>query len=358
MGTIFVNAGYTTAHFGKWHIPVPEGRPDLHGFQTRGRKAGDAATAASAIEFLKAKRDKPFLLMTSFLNPHNICQWPRGEEFSEGDPGKPPALDQCPPLRLNHAPPHNESDIMLHMRRSYQSTSMFPVGNFNVKQWREYIWAYYRMIEMVDEQIGRVLRQLRESGFEENTLVVFTTDHGDCQGAHGWNQKTVFYEEAARVPFIVSWKGVTRPGASSRLVHTGVDLIPTLCAYAGVAAPRELPGTSLREAADGKSQQDPREYVVVSNKMVQGTTVDGINPQPDGRMVRSQRYKYCVFNEGSRRESLFDLEKDPGEMENLAPNAAHRAVLVDYRRMLAEWGRKVADPFPTSDLAWGVPLNF
>jgi arylsulfatase A-like enzyme len=345
MGTIFQRAGYATGHFGKWHMPVLESRRELHGFEVRPKEKGDAMAGTNCIEFIRQKRNKPFLAVASFLNPHNICQWPRGEDFSEGDPGKPPALAECPPLRPNHGAPKDETDIMLLMRRSYQASAMFPVGKYDEKQWREYIWAYYRMIELVDKQIGRVLKAVRDAGLEENTVVIQTADHGDCQGAHGWNQKTVFYEESARVPFIISCKGTTKPGTSDRLVHTGVDLIPTLCGYAGIPVPGGLAGLSLKDTANGRGEKDPREYVVVCNKMVQGEPVDGRAPKPDGRMVRSQRFKYSVFNEGERRESLFDLRKDTGEMVNLAREAAFKPVLEQHRRMLAEWGKQVGDPF-------------
>jgi arylsulfatase A-like enzyme len=218
---------------------------------------------------------------------------------------------------------------------------MFPVGNFDAKKWREYLWAYYRLIEKADAQIGVVLRALRETGLEENTLVVFTADHGDCQGSHGWNQKTILFEEAARVPFILSWKGVTKPGTARRLVNTGIDLIPTLCDYAGLSVPQQLPGLSLKNP-----NVDPRKYVVVSDLLAQGAAVDGRIPMPTGRMVRSQQYKYCVYSEGKQRESLVDLEKDPGEMTNLAGEPRFRKVLLEHRAMLAEWCAKTRDTFP------------
>jgi arylsulfatase A-like enzyme len=285
-------------------------------------------------------------MVASFVNPHNICQWARGEALPDGAIGTPPPVDQCPPLRANHEPQKNEPDGVATMRKSYHNTKTFPVGNFDAKKWREYIWAYYRMIEKVDALIGQVLGPLRESGQEDRTVVVFLADHGDCQGAHRWNQKTVLYDEAARVPLIVSYKGVTKPGVSGRLAHTGVDLIPTLCAYAGIPAPEGLPGLSLKDTANGKGGKDPREYLVVSNKMVQGGPVDGRIPVLEGRMVRSRRYKYCIYSEGRRRESLVDMEKDPGEMENLAENSAYRDILESHRGMLAGFRKNTNDPFP------------
>jgi choline-sulfatase len=342
IGKVFESAGYQTAYFGKWHISSPVKQPEVSGFADAAAKNDDPLTASNAVKFLRGKHDAPFLMWASFLNPHNICEWARGEELPLGDIGNPPPVDQCPPWRPNHAPQSNEPDIVALMRKSYQSSPTFPVGNFDEKKWREYLWAYYRLIEKVDGQIGVVLRALRETGLEKNTVVVFTADHGDCQGSHGWNQKTILYEEAARVPFIVSYPGVVAKGVATRLVNTGIDLIPTLCDYAGVAAPAGLPGLSLKDAG-----HDPRQYVVVCNRMVQGAAVDGRIPKPDGRMLRGQRHKYTVYSEGHRREALVDLENDPGEMVNLAGDARFEKVLKEHRELLAAWCRKSGDLFPT-----------
>ena len=222
---------------------------------------------------------------------------------------------------------------------------MFPVSNFDEKKWREYIWAYYRLIEKVDREIGVILRALRESGLEKNTLVVFSADHGDCQGSHRWNQKTILYEEATRVPLVMSYPGVVKHGTSTRLVNTGIDLIPTLCDYAGIQAPDGLPGLSLKDSANGVTSHDPREHVIVSDRLIQGVPVDGRLPTPDGRMLRGQRYKYTVYSEGKHRESLVDLEKDPGEMKNLAGDPGFEKILNRHRVMLAEWCNKTHDTF-------------
>ena len=83
-------------------------------------------------------------------------------------------------------------------------------------KWRQFRWAYYRLIEKVDREIGKVLNVLHESDQYENTLIIFTSDHGDAHGAHKWNQKQVLYDESVRIPFIVSWKGKTRAGIIDR----------------------------------------------------------------------------------------------------------------------------------------------
>ena len=341
MGKIFHRRGYNTAYFGKWHIACSKDDVDVHGFTTIATTLQDDVAAANAAAFLRSKPKGPFLMVASLLNPHNICEWARGEKLPLGPIGNPPPVDQCPPLRPNHAPQHNEPDIITLMRRSYHDTRMFPVGTFSDAKWREYEWAYYRLAEKADAHVGAVLNALRDSGLEEDTLVVFLSDHGDCQGAHGWNQKTVFYDEASRVPFILSHKGVLRPGKSDRLVNTGVDLIPTLCDYAGIAAPAGLPGISLRHP-----ELHPRRYVISANKLVQGASIDGIKPTPSGRMLRSQQFKYCVYDQGNRRESLVDMEKDPGEMWNLAYEPRYHNVLHQHRAMLREWCASTRDNFP------------
>ncbi len=345
MGKIFQDAGYKTGYFGKWHLPITEKESAVHGFSTLDSASDDLRTSANAVKFLQAKRSEPFLMVASFLNPHNICEWARGQAMPLGEVGQPPTMTACPPRRPNYKPQVNEPDIVALMRRSYQSAPLFPVSGFDEKKWREYLWTYYRLIEKVDAQIGLVLGALRASGQEQNTVIVFSADHGDCQGSHLWNQKTVLYEEATRVPFLISYKGVTKPGTAKRLVHTGIDLIPTLCDYAGITAPAGLPGLSLKETANGKSAADPRQYVVVSNRMIQGAEIEGHLPTPDGRMVRGQRYKYCAYSEGKQRESLVDLEQDPGETINLAGEARVRKLLLEHRAMLAEWCRNTGDAF-------------
>jgi arylsulfatase A-like enzyme len=177
----------------------------------------------------------------------------------------------------------------------------------------------------VDSQIGQVLAALRETGLDRNTLVVFTSDHGDMDASHKLEHKSVFYDEASRVPFIVSWKGVTKPGwvDKEHLISTGQDLIPTLCDFAGIPTPASLKGRSVRVLAEGRSPTSWRETQVAENG--------------ESRMLRSARYKYVVYAAGARREMLTDMVTDPGEMKNLATDPAFAPVLKDHRRLLKEW---------------------
>jgi arylsulfatase A-like enzyme len=343
LGAWFRQAGYESAYAGKWHLPYDEKDTGAHGFKMLAGKVSDTRVAETAARFLTQKHDKPFLLVASFVNPHDICQYARGEPLPNGPVGTPPPPEQLPPAPANLLPPENEPDSMTMMRKSYHATRTFPVGNFTPEQWRELRWAYYRLIEKVDAEIAQVLQALREAGLEEDTLVVFTSDHGECAGAHGFNQKTVFYEESVRVPLIISLKGVTKEGTSDRLVNTGIDILPTMLDFAGIERPGILPGLSLRPLAAGRPVTQWRDHVVAGNNMVQGGPVGVLRPSTQGRMVRSERYKYSVFLFGNQRESLVDLEKDPGETVDLATDPAHRHVLLHHRALLRQFGERYGD---------------
>jgi arylsulfatase A-like enzyme len=371
MGTYFRKAGYETAYFGKWHLAYNAAKTNAHGFQTvqsaKGKQSNhDGVAADGAVRFLAGPHRKPFLLVVSLLNPHNICEYARraaglpDQVLSCGEVGVPPAADQLPPAPANLEPPRNEPDGMSVMRKGYHAAKAFPVGAFTAQDWRQQRWGYYRMIEKVDTEIGKVLAALRRAGLEANTLVVFTSDHGECAGAHRFNQKTVLYEESVRVPLIVACKGKTAPAVSDKLVNTGIDILPTMLQFAGLDIPKHLPGRSLWPLASGQTIEEWREFVVAQNNMTQTGELEGFKPQMEGRMVRTERYKYCVYSHGVRRESLVDLEADPGEMNDLATNPAFRRVLLQHRELLAGYGREHHDPLVAELLADNVkprPFN-
>jgi arylsulfatase A-like enzyme len=341
MGEVFREAGYETAYFGKWHVPLPRKDKATHGFEIFVEEG--ELDPAPCSEFLLKRHDRPFLAVASFLSPHEVCEWSRRQPLPGGSIGEPPEVHARPPMRVNSEAPQCESDIMTHMRKSYQAHKLFPVGGYTDEDWRRLIWGYYRLIERADRFVGSVLSALRESGQEENTVVIFVSDHGDCHGAHRWNQKTVFYDESARVPLIISQKGETQKGISDQLVNVGVDLLPTLCDLAGIDRPAGFPGMSLKDVALGNSPYLDRAYVVSQNHMIQCQPVDGKHVTPHGRMVRSDRYKYCLYSEGELRESLVDMYKDPGEMCNLAGQPESAGILCRHRDYLRCFGQEHAD---------------
>lgn len=335
LGKIFKDAGYETGYFGKWHVAFDIKKKEVHGFDVLFPKSNEDPKPAS--DFIRQKHDKPFLAFASFLSPHEVCQWSRRQDLPGGPISEMPPLEDLPPLKTNFFAPENETDIMTFMRKSYQANlKLFPVGDYTDADWRRLQWGYYRLIERADSYVGEVMKALEESGQEENTLVVFLSDHGDCAGSHHWNQKTVFYDESARVPFIMKWDGKIKKGTSDVLLNTGTDMIPTLCDFAGIEIPKGLPGKSLMAPATGKAPDWKRDFVVTENHMVQCEPVNGISHKPQGRMVRSERYKYCIYSEGNDRESLVDMKYDPLEMINQAKNPLYREILNQHRAYLKE----------------------
>jgi arylsulfatase A-like enzyme len=110
---------------------------------------------------------------------------------------------------------------------------------------------------------------------------------------------------------------------AEHLVSTGLDILPTLCDYAGIKPPETLLGSSLRRVAEAKRLANWRSYVVSENH--------------SGRMIRSERFKYCIYNTDKVDESLVDMKTDPGEMKNLASVPEYKETLLEHRRYLAEW---------------------
>ena len=169
----------------------------------------------------------------------------------------------------------------------------------------------------------------------------------------------LIYEATQRVPLILACQGRTAGATTDKLVNTGIDLLPTMLDFAGLEIPGKLPGLSLLPLAFGKSVTAWRDHVVVENDMAQAGELNGLTPQMEGRMVRTDRYKYCVYSRGNQRESLVDLQSDPGEMNDLATDPKYRDILLQHRALLARFGKEHHDPLVAELLADNVkPIAF
>lgn len=370
MGTLFRSAGYQTVYSGKIHLPGQEGVLDnlaAYGFEQhlapQDNEGRDPAVDA-CVSFLQSPQKRPFLLVASLINPHDVCHLPLSDFLAASNISEntvdssaplalaevdramqfPPGISEeefyekfCPPLPENLAIP--ERELNAYMAAHSRDYLAWTRKNYTDRQWRMYRWVYARLTERVDAQIGRLLDALKESGLEENTLVVFTSDHGEQAGAHRAATKGFLYEESIRIPFLVKWKGVTKPGLvdEKHLVSSGLDLIPTLCDFAGLAIPSSLKGSSVRPLTEGIPVQDWRKDLVVENN--------------SSRLVRFGNWKYTVGRPETTapevlralsvnqpvREALFDLAADPGELDNLADNPSFLPQLQEGRRLLKRW---------------------
>jgi arylsulfatase A-like enzyme len=353
LGKIFAEAGYETHYYGKWHLLVPTWQKWIHGFKRlavpRGRDK-DERVAGLCQKVFDGDNEKPFLLVASLLNPHNVCELARKSPLPEANIGTPPPAEQCPPLPPNFATQSGEPSAI---REAYdESWNRYPTKAWMEADWRQYLWGYYRLVEHVDQIVGRILASLRASKFSQNTVVVFTSDHGEGMAEHGWNQKQVFYESVARVPFIISHPGTRIKGKvnDTILVNNGVDMIPTLADLAGIPLPggkHKFQGRSIKDALFESGQATQAQHVVSESEFGGFVTRNWAHEgSAYGRMVRTPRFKYVVYSRGQVRESLIDLQHDPGEMVNLATDASYSAELARHSGILEQWCKQTSDDFP------------
>jgi arylsulfatase A-like enzyme len=203
---------------------------------------------------------------------------------------------------------------------------------------REFLRIYYASVRFLDEQVGRILSTLDESGQARNTIVVFTSDHGDMTGHHGmiWKSTQAFYDEVARVPLMIRWPGTIRPGKTDAAASL-VDLPATLLELTGQTVPSKMEGVSLASVLRGGSSAKTR-YVYRCSERV-GQRPDHIrNIAPDTPaqlMVRGAGWKYSLYSDGE--EFLYNLRKDPRETRNVAADSGARALRQEMRAQLATW---------------------
>lgn len=196
------------------------------------------------------------------------------------------------------------------------------------------IAGYYAAIACLDQQIGRLLAKLDAIGQRENTIVIFTSDHGDMLGSHHTYLKRKPWEESVRVPGVVRWPAAIRPRVSDA-PFSHVDVVPTLLGLAGIRPPGNLHGFDYSAYLRGKFKQVPE----FAHLMIY-TNTEG-DEHPPWRGLRSTRYKYARF--AHERWLLYDLEQDPYEMGNLAHEPAMRKLADRFDKVIAKQMERTAD---------------
>ncbi|MGH8476596.1 MAG: sulfatase family protein [Methylococcales bacterium] len=328
LGQWFENRGYESFYSGKWHIP---NRNVNKSFRVLTPEFGigqhvDSGTSRAAQGFLMNDRgNTPFFLSLGFVQPHDICYftWQIAEAFAELP--YPELADSLPPLPDNFHFDPVEPKSFLNIFRNRKEMAFLKA--WSEQQWRYYIWSYYRHVEMVDAEIGRVLDALEDSGLAKNTLVLFSSDHGEGMGYHKTVLKDFLYDEATSVPFVVSWPGHISEGLMDQThLVSGLDLAPTLCDFADIDPPPRASGRSLRPLLEGKSIEW-REFLVSEAHI-------------RGRMVRTPEYKLIAYKNDPIRQ-FFDMRNDPGETRNLIGEPKYSDVVSDLTKRLIEWESKL-----------------
>ncbi|MCK4921922.1 MAG: sulfatase-like hydrolase/transferase [Bacteroidales bacterium] len=316
-------ADYELYYGGKEHLPKSL-TPKVLGFNDfcddeRGELSLEAA------KIIKSDHDRPYFMVISLINPHDICYMAlRQMATSENDAKilkratveltmldsamKIPegiSYDQfiesyCPPVPANYEPQFEEPEAVKKLinARPFRKNARI---NFTEDQWRHHRYAYHRLTEFVDDKIQTILDAVKESGQENNTLIIFSSDHGDMSASHRMEHKSVLYEESANIPFMAMWKGKIRGGRvdNKHLVSNGLDLLPTVCDYAGIEGVSDPRGKSLRPLFEEKKVKW-RETLGVESEI--------------GRMVVDQDgFKYIRYDGAGIEEQLLYLKEDPFE---------------------------------------------
>lgn len=275
----------------------------------------DGLGATAAISLLEQYRDKPFFLAVGFYRPHTPYVAPKKyfdlypadtiqlAKLSEDDRSRAPAAA--------YASAKKEEDAMTDRQR------------------REAIQAYWASISFMDAQIGRVLEALDRLELRGKTIVVMTSDHGYHMYEHGLWQKMSLFENSARVPLVISVPGAKENGRPTASLAELVDLYPTLADLCGLPTPAYLDGMSQRTVLD-----DP-------SKSVKTTAFTQIRrAEFDGYSVRTERYRYTLWDNGTKGEQLFDLRTDPGETHNLAADPRHAPTVAELKMLVQRYAGK------------------
>ena len=367
-GHALTRGGYRTGYVGKWHLWANElgnHYADRNGFVPPGpyRLGFDGTWAAYnfhhvyhnafyyrdeptkipygdpsvfepdgqtdlAIDFVRkaAPRPEPFALFLSYGTPHDPWGWNNApKEFAERFRGV--AFPKPPNYSATQDP---------------YADSWGTMGTRYLADLQQSMRVYYAMTANLDWNLGRLLAALETTGAAADTLVVFTSDHGEMFAAHGRRAKNIFYEEAARVPFLARWPKAIRPGTAADACLCTPDIMPTLLSLMGLPVPKAVEGMDLSHCALGTPGPEP-EAALLQNTGACAAWADGY----EWRALRSKRHTYAIYRR-DRSELLFDNQADPYQTRNLARDPRHAGLLAHFRRILQARTAELKDTFPAS----------
>jgi len=350
-------AGYRLGYVGKWHVhPERDGRAygfheylsdgeyrrwrEVQGLPPRPSKNGwfgevdphitpeQSRLAWGADHVLRMMEDcvargRTFFLRWDPTEPHLPCRPPAATAAMY-----PP--EDVPPWPGFDDDLAGKPYIQAQQRRSWK------VDRWTWNDWAPVVARYLAEVSLLDAQLGRLLDALDRLGIADDTLVIYTSDHGDMCGSHGMMDKHfIMYDDVVRVPLIARWPGRIAPGGTCEaFVSHSIDLARTFCEVAGAPAPDTFQGLSLLPLFAG--ERDNGRCDIYSQYF--GNQF-GLWSQ---RMVRDRRWKY-VWN-ATGEDELYDLEADPGEVRNRATDPACRDELARLRRRLVAWMEEIKDP--------------
>jgi len=315
--------------------PAPGSDNPAWGVPIDPRFTQTAWCSETAIRFMREQaRFRPWLISVNFFQPHEPF-WPARDYFDRYDPEKipPPAYR---PGELDAKPVYQRID---HQAASGGRNLSFTRTDDLTH--RRITAAYYAMIEQIDYEFGRMLAALEDTGQAGNTVVVFMSDHGEMLGDHGIYLKgPYFYDCAMRVPLMIRWPGRFQAGRKTDALVEMVDVAPTLLEAAGIPVTPGMQGKPLTKLLRGETETH-RDSVY----MEYYDSSQPYDPPPMATSVRTRNRKLTVYHSLGAGE-LYDLERDPGEFNNLWPNAGARPMREEMLLKLIDRMAGTVDPLP------------
>lgn len=350
------DSGYQTWYCGKWHN---DGQPREHGYEitralvTSGGSGGSAAqpdhagrTATGyvgwtfkddrgqpeiekgvgltpdtdryisdgAVELIRTRPREPFFLHVNFSGPHDPRIWPRGREKSVDPKRVPLPKNFATEHPFDHGNAKGRDEVLLSLPRRPDEV-------------RAELAVYLAVVANLDEQVGRIVATLRETGQLDNTVIIFSSDHGLALGSHGLTGKQNMYDHTIGVPLVVRGPGIPR-GKSVAAPCYLRDLFPTACELAGITIPETVEGRSLAPALRGEAP---------AYSQVFGCFTD------TQRVIRDDRWKLIWYPQ-AKRQQLFDLTGDPDERVDLSGTTENQERLARMKSALLKWLKENGDP--------------
>jgi arylsulfatase A-like enzyme len=201
---------------------------------------------------------------------------------------------------------------------------------------------YLAMCKNMDDNLGRLMKYLETSGLEEDTILIFTSDHGEMHGSQGRLNKMVPYAEAMDIPLIIRWPKRIKAGIRIDPLQSPMDHLPTLCGLAGISIPEEVDGADLSRVIMGK-EKDSREEILIGSYTSHWDFFQSGTLWPEWRGVKTKQYTYCQWLTGE--EELYDDLEDPFQMKNLAVESPDIPILKHLRSRLKDFLAEAHDDF-------------
>lgn len=349
-------AGYHTGFIGKFGVgkKMPKDAFDVwNGFGGQGHyfpqgEPGPHLTdimAGQTDDFLKsAPKDKPFCLSISYKAPHEQDEDPRVYLPSKEMRALYEGMRMPPP---NGAGPQDINRFPLEIQRS-ENRRRWSTRFATPALYQESIKGYYALVSGIDKAVGQMRKTLKQQGLDENTILIYSADHGCYNGEHGFSGKWYAHEESIRIPLIIfdPRQPSSSRGKRKKNSSLNIDLHPTVLDLAGVKAPAHTHGRSLAQEIRNE-QAAPREAFFIEHNF----PFKGFIPSSDA--IRTSRWKYIRYTDNAAPfEELYDLQLDQHETRNLAKSPQHMKHLKKLREYCTRWKESFDKVQP-----WTEPVN-